>query len=137
VIFEIADLRLGLAAFPAPRPGEGRRGGDADAEQEQRDSGDQAEIVGKGGGLVTLVEIDDERAALLTVERERNPEAGEMGRAGSARGRKQRYLGRLAGRIGERIGDVVAEGEPGQSAGEGEMTLLVVQLVEDQPVVVP
>ena len=136
VIFQVADLRLGLAALLASHPGEGSRGGDADAEQEQRDGGDQAKIVGKDGGLFALVEVDDDGAARLAVGGERNSEGGEMGRAGSTRGGIQRDLGRLAGRIGKHIGGLVAEREPGQPAGEGEVAPLVVKLVADHAVVV-
>ncbi len=79
VLFEIAHLRLGLAALAAPHPGEGGGYGDADAEQEQRDGGDQAEIAREHVGLVALVEIDDERAARLAVQREREREHGKIG----------------------------------------------------------
>ena len=72
----------------------------------------------------------------LAVGGERNSEGGEMGRAGSAGGGIQRDLGRLAGRIGKHIGGLVAEREPGQPAGEGEVAPLVVKLVADHAVVV-
>ena len=83
VLLEIADLRLGLTALSAPHPGEGGGHGDAGAEQEQCDGGDQAEIAGQHVRLVALVEIDDERAARLSVQGEGERESGKVGRGGA------------------------------------------------------
>ena len=69
VVLEIVDLLLGAAALLGAHPGDGDRRRDADAEQEEHDAGDQAEIVRKCARLVALVEIDDERATLAGVER--------------------------------------------------------------------
>ena len=68
VLLEIANLRFGLAALASPHPREGGGHGNAGAEQEKRDAGDQAEIARQHLGLVALVEIDYQRAARLAVQ---------------------------------------------------------------------
>ncbi len=83
VLLEIANLRFGLAALASPHPGEGGGHGNAGAEQEQRDAGDQAEIARQHLRLVALVEIDDQRAAWLAVQGEGEGERGEVGGNGT------------------------------------------------------
>ncbi len=78
MLLEIADLRLGLSRSRLPHPGEDGGHGDAGAEQDKRDGGDQAEIAGQRARLVALVEINDERAARLSVQREGKGESRKM-----------------------------------------------------------
>ncbi len=44
VLFEIAELRFGLAPLPAPHPGKGGWDGETGTEQEQHDCGHPPEI---------------------------------------------------------------------------------------------
>ena len=83
VLLEVAELLLGFSPLASAHPGE--RGGDGDAgtKQGKRDANHPIEIIGEHGGLIALVEIDDERAARFAVHRERQCEGCEIGRLGA------------------------------------------------------
>ena len=71
VLLEVAELLLGFSPLASAHPGERGGDGDAGAEQGKRDGSHPIEIIGEHGGLIALVEIDDERAARFAVHRER------------------------------------------------------------------
>jgi hypothetical protein len=100
VLLEIAELRLGLAALAPPHPAKRGEHGDARSEKQQRDGRGPAEIAGENLRLVALIEIDNERAPRIAVERKRESEGGKIRRRRGVRTLVQRDLGLFRRRAG-------------------------------------
>ncbi len=80
VLLEVADLLLSFSPLASAHPGECGGHGDAGAKQGERDADHPSEIIGEHGGLIALVEIDDECASWVAVHRERQCEGCKIGR---------------------------------------------------------
>jgi hypothetical protein len=72
-----------VALLAAPRPGERDRRRHAGAKQEHGDGGDQAKVAGQRLGLLTLVEINEQRPVRMAAQPNRNGEHGEMRHRGA------------------------------------------------------
>ena len=136
VLLEVADLLLGFSPLASAHPGERGGHGDAGAKQGKRDADHPIEIIGEHGGLIALVEIDDERAARFAVHRERQRERCKIGRRSAVLALIERDRRRFAGGFRQQSGELVVELQPGEPAGEIEVAVLIVKLVAEHAVAV-
>ena len=136
VLLEVTDLLLGFSPLASAHPGEGGGHGDAGAEQGERDADHPSEIVGEHGGLIALVEIDDESASRVAVHRERQRERCKIGRRSAVLALIERDRRGFAGGFRQKGGLLVVELQSGEPAGEGEVVVGVVKLVAEHAVAI-
>ena len=133
VIFGITQAFFGAPLLAAPRPGKRDRRRYAGAEQEHGDGGDQAEIAGQHFGLLTLIEIDEQRPVKMAAHANRNGEHCKV-RDGSAGAVVDRYLGIVVAL--RNVAHLAVELQSRLGAREGEVAGIVVDFVPEHAMVI-
>ena len=133
VILKIAQALLRTPLFAASRPGKRDRRRYAGAEQEHGDGGDQAEIAGQHFGLLTLIEIDEQRPVKMAAHANRNGEHCKV-RDGGAGAVVDRYLGIVVAL--RNLAHFVVELQSRLGGREGKVAGIVVDFVPEHAMVI-